>query len=81
MCAGSTMSTMPAPRLPQNLDAQQRDMESSVFAVTLAGVQALDHGTSGTTTISRLSGGTISAFRSRLADGDTAVTTMAAGPQ
>jgi hypothetical protein len=33
-------------RLPQNLDAQQRDMESSVFAVTLAGVQALDHGTS-----------------------------------
>lgn len=33
-------------RLPQNLDVQQRDMESSVFAVTLAGVQALDHGTS-----------------------------------
>jgi hypothetical protein len=33
-------------RLPPNLDAQQRDMESSVFAVTLAGVQALDHGTS-----------------------------------
>ena len=33
-------------RLPENLDAQQRDMESSVFAVTLAGVQALDHGTS-----------------------------------
>jgi len=33
-------------RLPQNLNAQQRDMESSVFAVTLAGVQALDHGTS-----------------------------------
>ena len=32
-------------RLPQNLDAQQRDMESSVFAVTLAGVQALDHST------------------------------------
>ena len=32
-------------RLPQNLDAQQRDMESSVFAVTLAGIQALDHGT------------------------------------
>ena len=31
--------------LPQNLDAQQRDMESSVFAVTLAGVQALDHST------------------------------------
>ena len=33
-------------RLPQNLGTQQRDMESSVFAVTLAGVQALDHGTS-----------------------------------
>jgi len=33
-------------QLPQNLDVQQRDMESSVFAVTLAGVQALDHGTS-----------------------------------
>ena len=33
-------------RLPQNLDAQQRDMESSVFAVTLAGIQALDHRTS-----------------------------------
>jgi hypothetical protein len=33
-------------KLPQNLDAQQRDMESSVFAVTLAGIQALDHGTS-----------------------------------
>ena len=33
-------------RLPQNLGVRQRDMESSVFAVTLAGVQALDHGTS-----------------------------------
>ncbi len=33
-------------QLPQNLNAQQRDMESSVFAVTLAGVQALDHSTS-----------------------------------
>lgn len=33
-------------RLPANLDLQQRDMESSVFAVTLAGVQALDHATS-----------------------------------
>jgi hypothetical protein len=31
-------------RLPANLDAQQRDRESSVFAVTLAGVLALDHG-------------------------------------
>ncbi len=33
-------------RLPENLDARQRDMESSVFAVTLAGVLAFDHGTS-----------------------------------
>jgi hypothetical protein len=33
-------------RLPENLEAQQRDMESSVFAVTLAGVSALDHRTS-----------------------------------
>ncbi len=30
-------------RLPENLNAQARDMESSVFAVTLAGVQSLDH--------------------------------------
>jgi hypothetical protein len=33
-------------RLPQNLGLQKRDMESSVLAVTLAGVQALDHSTS-----------------------------------
>lgn len=33
-------------KLPENLNAQQRDMESSVFAVTLAGVQAFDHSTS-----------------------------------
>ncbi|MFI4961880.1 MAG: hypothetical protein ACHP82_10575, partial [Hyphomicrobiales bacterium] len=33
-------------RLPENLNAQQRDMESSVFAVTLAGVLAFDHRTS-----------------------------------
>ena len=33
-------------RLPENLDAEQRDMESSVFAVTLAGVLAFDHHTS-----------------------------------
>ena len=33
-------------RLPENLDVRQRDMQSSVFAVTLAGVQALGHGTS-----------------------------------
>jgi hypothetical protein len=32
-------------RLPENLMPQQRDRESSVFAVTLAGVLALDHGT------------------------------------
>ena len=32
-------------QLPPNLDSRQRDMESSVFAVTLAGVQALDHRT------------------------------------
>ena len=33
-------------KLPENLNAEQRDMESSVFAVTLAGVLAYDHGTS-----------------------------------
>ncbi|MBS0245192.1 MAG: PIG-L family deacetylase [Proteobacteria bacterium] len=33
-------------RLPENLNSQQRDRESSVFAVTLAGVLALDHRTS-----------------------------------
>jgi hypothetical protein len=32
-------------KLPQNLSPKQRDMESSVFAVTLAGVLAFDHGT------------------------------------
>lgn len=30
-------------KLPENLSAQQRDMESSVFAVTLAGILAFDH--------------------------------------
>ena len=30
-------------RMPENLDGQQRDMESAVFAVTLAGILALDH--------------------------------------
>jgi hypothetical protein len=30
-------------RLRQNLNAQQRDLESSVFAVTAAGVRAFDH--------------------------------------
>lgn len=29
-------------RLPENLDARQRDLENTVLAVTLAGVQALD---------------------------------------
>ena len=32
-------------KLPENLNAAQRDMESSVFAVTLAGVLAFDHRT------------------------------------
>ena len=32
--------------LPENLSDKERDMESSVFAVTLAGVLALDHRTS-----------------------------------
>ncbi len=32
-------------KLPENLKPAQRDMESSVFAVTLAGVLAFDHGT------------------------------------
>jgi hypothetical protein len=32
-------------KLSENLNARQRDMESSVFAVTLAGVLAFDHGT------------------------------------
>lgn len=32
--------------LPANLDSRERDMESAVFAVTLAGVMAFDHGTS-----------------------------------
>jgi len=32
--------------LPENLNGLQRDMESAVFAVTLAGVMAFDHGTS-----------------------------------
>ena len=33
-------------KLPENLNARERDMESAVFAVTLAGVMAFDHGTS-----------------------------------
>jgi hypothetical protein len=31
--------------LPENLKPRERDMESSVFAVTLAGVLAFDHRT------------------------------------
>lgn len=30
-------------RLPENLDARQRDMEAAVFAVTAAAIRALDH--------------------------------------
>jgi hypothetical protein len=30
-------------RLPENLSMEQRDLESAVFAVTAAGVRALDH--------------------------------------
>jgi len=33
-------------RLPENISSHLRDMESSVFAVTAAGVRALDHGAS-----------------------------------
>jgi hypothetical protein len=32
--------------MPPNLNAQERDLESSVYAVTLAGVLAMDHGAS-----------------------------------
>jgi hypothetical protein len=32
--------------MPANLNPEQRDLESSVFAVTLAGVLAYDHGAS-----------------------------------
>lgn len=32
-------------QLPENLTAQQRDLASSVFAVTAAGIRAFDHGT------------------------------------
>ena len=32
-------------KLPENLNAPQRDIESAVFAVTLAGVMAFDHST------------------------------------
>ena len=32
--------------MPPNLNAEDRDLESSVYAVTLAGVLAYDHGAS-----------------------------------
>ena len=53
-------------KLPENLDLQQRDMESSVFAVTLAGVQALDqpHLTGSTMTIPTSVGTTFACRRS-----------------
>jgi hypothetical protein len=31
-------------RLPENLSSKQRDLESSVFAVTSATIRAFDHG-------------------------------------
>jgi hypothetical protein len=31
-------------QLPENLNTQQRDMKTAVFAVTLAGVLTMDHG-------------------------------------
>ena len=43
--AGSTTSTMPVRAFRRTSMRRKRDMESSVFAVTLAGVQALDHST------------------------------------
>jgi len=67
-------------RLPQNLDAQQRDMESSVFAVTLAGVQALDHGTSWHHYDQSFVGRNYFRVQEPVGRCDTAVTTMAAVP-
>jgi len=64
-------------RLPQNLDAQQRDMESSVFAVTLAGVQALDHGTSWHRYDQSFVGRNYFRVQEPIGRCDTAVTTMA----
>jgi len=68
-------------RLPQNLDAQQRDMESSVFAVTLAGVQALDHGTSWHRYDQSFVGRNYFRVQEPAGRCDTAATTMAAAPQ
>jgi hypothetical protein len=65
-------------RLPRNLDAQQRDMESSVFAVTLAGVQALDHSTSWHRYDESFVGRNYFRVREPAGRCDKAVTTMAA---
>jgi hypothetical protein len=65
-------------RLPPNLDAQQRDMESSVFAVTLAGVQALDHGTSWRHYDQSFVGRNYFRVQEPTGHCDTAVTTIAA---
>jgi len=67
-------------RLPQNLDAQQRDMESSVFAVTLAGVQALDHGTSWHHYDQSFVGRNYFRVQEPVGRCETAVTTIAAAP-
>ncbi len=65
-------------RLPPNLDAQQRDMESSVFAVTLAGIQALDHGTSWRHYEQSFVGRNYFRVQEPTGHCDTAVTTIAA---
>jgi len=67
-------------RLPQNLDAQQRDMESSVFAVTLAGVQALDHGTSWNHYDQSFVGRNYFRVQEPVGHCDTPLTTLAAAP-
>lgn len=64
--------------LPQNLNAQQRDMESSVFAVTLAGVQALDHSTAWHHYDQSFVGRNYFRVQDPAAPCDSAVTTMAA---
>src|SRR5215475_4083091 len=68
-------------RLPQNLDAQQRDMESSVFAVTLAGVQAFDHGTAWHHYDQSFVGRNYFRVQDPVGRCDAPVTTMAAAPQ
>jgi len=68
-------------QLPQNLSAQQRDMESSVFAVTLAGVQALDHGTSWHHYDQSFVGRNYFRVQEPVGRCDTALTTLAAAPR